>query len=287
MRIASATFTAVFLVALWLTGAAAQDQWSSELKGRFFGAGPAAGAEIDISPDSEGFTGTFDDGSGNAIPFEAERRGDVAETVLDLNGRVVVMRMTPLPFGAEVVLIPMNPDGRVEIGETALLTFLREGIDAPSFPPDYADPPSTPNQAVTANTFLASYEFWPPKGVRDGYLGLPQRFRTLMTLFAPVQLDVIWKLCLAPGAEQALAMALKDQGVNCAQVIRGIADAQRTGRFNAYKQEVAAARKTLHTAVRCADNYVMPQGACVKASREVATAAVALQTAATVLARYR
>ena len=43
----------------------------------------------------------------------------------------------------------------------------------------------------------------------------------------------------------------------------------------------------LRTAVRCADNYVMTKPVCDRAAQDVSKAAVSLETAATVLRRYR
>ena len=140
---------------------------------------------------------------------------------------------------------------------------------------------------MAANGFLASYEFWSPTGVRNGYLSLPERFRTLMRMFSAVQLDVIWKLCLAPSPDAALAIALRGQGVTCKEVIDGVAKMQRTGKFNRYKAEVEKQRETLRLSVRCADHYPESKETCDRAARDLSAQAVTLGTAATVLGRYR
>lgn len=261
----------------------AQDQ----LDGRYFGVQEGEGAWIEIGPDSDGFRGVFHDAAGNQQAFEADRIGTVAEAVLDMGGQTVLLRMDPRPFGANVGLIPFNGAGELVFSSARNLTFVRQGLELPEPPPDYVDPPVNSLGRIAANSFLASYEFWPPEGVRDGYLALPPRFRTLMALFPAVQLDVIFKLCLADSEGPALSQALRGQGVSCPEVTSGMATSQRNGSFTRFKQEVAAERSTLRAAVRCADGYVSSKEECDAASRSVSQQAVSLQTSATVLQRYR
>lgn len=265
------------------TVAQAQDT----LDGRYDGMADAAGAAIDISPDSGGFRGTFYDAGGRRQKFLADRVGETAEAVLDMDGRTVLMRMTPLPFGAEVALVPFAADGTLDIGASRIINFVREGLEVPKLPEGYVPAPDGSGGRLAALSFLVSYEFWAPTGVRHGYMALAPRHRTLVRLFPAVQLDVIWKLCLAPGAADALGVALRGQGVTCDEVRDGIAQAQRTGRFDDYKAEVQRQGALLRTAVRCADNYVMSKQVCDRAAQDVSRAAVSLETAATVLGRYR
>jgi hypothetical protein len=168
-----------------------------------------------------------------------------------------------------------------------VLHFVRSGLELPRPDADFVAAPADARGRITANSFLASYEFWSPEGVRNGYLALPERFRTLMRLYPAVQLDLIWKLCLAPAAGEALALALRGQGVTCADAIDGIAEAQRSGRFDAFKREVRDQKASLRTTVRCADGYPESREACDRAARELSAQAVSLDTAATVLGRYR
>jgi len=283
----SAILAAVALAALWTSPAPAQSVSPGTLEGRYLGIGPAEGAEIEIERGTGTVSGTFRDPAGRVQDFEAELTGEgVARAVLDLADGPAVMRIAPLPYGAEVVLVPVAGDGTIDAGATRILAFRRAGLDLPAPPGDFVRPPE-PGERITANSFLASYAFWRPSGVRDGYLALTPRHRRMIRLFPAVQLDVIWKLCLAPGADRALAIALRDEPVDCAGVVETIGAAQRTGRFNAYKEEVRAATRTLRESVRCADNYVMPDGVCPRVAREVADAATSLETTATVLARYR
>ncbi len=206
-----------------------------------------------------------------------------------MDQRKVVMRMEPVPYGAKVMLVPVSEAGKLDVAAGRILHFVRKGLDMPEPGEDFFPAPQSPRGAVTTNSFLASYAFWDPVGVRNGYLSLPDHGRTLIRLFPAVQLDVdvIWKLCLAPQADRALATALRGQGVTCPEVLDGIARAQRTGAFDRYKAEVREQRETLRTSVRCADGYPTPKRACDSAARRLSEQAVALDTAATVLGRYR
>lgn len=260
---------------------------AERLSGRYTGIEDAAGAAIDIAPDAEGFTGTFFDAQGLSQSFKADQIGDAAEAVLDMDGRTVLLRLAPLPFGAEVALIPFDTDGRLVMEAARVLTFVREGTSLPELPTDFVEAPRTPNERIAGNSFLQSYQFWEPSGVHNGYLALPDRFRTLMRMFPSVQLDVIWKLCLAPGAESALAVALRGQGVTCPQVLEGIAAAQRANRFDAYKARVDDERRALRMSVRCADGYVESKADCAAAARRLGQAAVSMRTAAMVLGELR
>jgi len=204
-----------------------------------------------------------------------------------MDGRTVLMRMVPLPYGAEVAIIPFDDAGNLVMGAGRILNFVRTGLNLPQPGEDFVVSPRDAAGRITANSFLASYEFWHPTGVRNGYLSLPERFRTLMRLFAAVQLDVIWKLCLAPSPDRALAIALRGQGVACKDVIDGMATAQRNGTFPTYKAQVAKQISTLRMTVRCADGYPESKQNCDRSARELSAQATLLDTAGTVLARYR
>ena len=274
---------------LWLasfaftTGARAEDV----LDGTYLGVDDADGARIEIAPDDSGFRGTFYDAAGQEQDFMADRVGTAAEAVLDMDGRTVLLRMVPLPFGAEVALIPFDADGMLITAEGRLVGFRREDVALPTLPDDFVDPPRDTRSTIAANSFLASYAFWPPSGVVNGYLSMPSRFQTIFRMFPAVQLDVIWKLCQAPNADAALGIAMRGQGVRCDEVLGVIAQTQRDGRFSAYKADVAADSAVLRSVVRCADNDVESKETCDAAAVSVARAATSMQTAARVLARYR
>lgn len=274
------------MLVLWLLGpvtALAADV----LNGRYIGVQDAAGASIQIAPDAEGFRGTFFDPFGKSQDFDADKVGDTAEAVLDMDGRTVLLRLAPLPYGAEVAVIPFASDGRLDLPAARVLNFVREGLQVPSLPDGYVEAPRSSIGRIAGNSFLVSYQFWEPAGVSNGYLALPDRFRTLMRMFPTVQLDVIWKLCLAPGADAALGIALRGQGVECRQVLDGIAQTQRSNRFSDYKNQVERERASMQLSVRCADGYLETKGDCEAAAQELSQRAVSLKTAGTVLRELR
>jgi hypothetical protein len=263
--------------------AAAQDT----LDGTYLGLDDAAGARIRIAPDPGGFTGTFRDAQGNSQDFKADRVDDAAEAVLDMDGQTVLMRIAPLPFGAQVSIVPLRPDGSMAMEFSRALGFVREGVELPEKPDNFVEAPQVPGERVSGNAFVESYQFWSPEGVVNGYLALPGRFRTLMRMFPAVQLDVIWKLCLAADCDRALGTALRGQDVACPEVVETIAGIQRRNRFDDYKGDVDAEREALQTSIRCADGYVASRATCDAAAKRLAEAAVSLRTAGQVLSKYR
>jgi hypothetical protein len=263
--------------------AAAQDR----LAGTYLGIDDAQGARIRIAPDPGGYSGTFHDPQGRSQSFQADRVEDAAEAVLDMDGQTVLMRIAPLPFGAQVSIIPLRPDGSMALEFSRSLGFVREGVELPKKPDAFVEAPQLPGERVAGNAFVESYQFWSPEGVVNGYLGLPDRFRTLLRMFPAVQLDVIWKLCLAADADRALGIALRGQDVACPEVVGAIAGVQRENRFDDYKAEVDAEREALQTSIRCADGYVASRRTCDDAAKRLAEAAVSMRTAGQVLSKYR
>ena len=148
-----------------------------------------------------------------------------------MDGQTVLMRVSPLPFGAQVSIVPVRADGTLALEASRSLGFVRKGVKLPEKPEAFVEAPR-PGEPVAGNAFVESYQFWSPEDVVNGYLGLPERFRTLMRMFPAVQLDVIWKLCLAPDASAALAIALRGQDVACPEVVDVIAQVQRKNRFD-------------------------------------------------------
>lgn len=260
---------------------------ADQLNGTYLGVDDAEGARIRIAPDSGGYQGTFFDAKGSSQAFQADGVEAGAEAVLDMDNRTVLMRMVPLPFGAQVQLIPFAVDGTLDFGSARVLAFVREGMSLPEQPEHFLPAPTRMGQKVSANAFVESYQFWEPEGVVIGYLGIPERYRTMMRMFAAVQLDVIWKLCLASDGDRALATALRGQEVACAEVVDTISNLQRSGRFDRYKGEVDEQRKALQTSIRCADGYRLGKATCDAAARRLAEAATSLETAGEVLRKYR
>lgn len=260
---------------------------ADELNGTYLGVDEAEGARIQIAPDAGGYQGTFFDAKGSSQGFQADNVEAGAEAVLDMDNRTVLMRMVALPFGAQVQLIPFGADGALDFGSARVLAFLREGVTLPEQPDHFIPAPSRMGEKVSANAFVESYQFWEPEGVVNGYLGIPERYRTMMRMFAAVQLDVIWKLCLASDGDRALATALRGQEVACPDVVETVSNLQRRGRFDSYKAEVDEQRKALQTSIQCADGYRISKAACDAAARRLADAATSLETAGQVLRKYR
>lgn len=262
--------------------ASAQDR----LNGTYFGIDDAQGARIDIRPDAGGYRGTFHDPRGRSQSFEADAVDDAAEAVLKMDGRPVLLRIAPLPYGAQVSLVPFDGRGELDLQASRSLGFLREGVRVPEAPADFVGAPPANCQRVAVYSFLVSYQFWSPAGVRNGYLCLPERARTLMRFFPAVQLDVIWKVCLAPENGPALSLALQRAGVACPEVIDTFANMQRTNNFPRYKNEVEAERRVLTQVARCGEGYVETKGDCQRAAAQLKDAAVSLRTPAMVLQKY-
>ena len=132
IRLATSSLVlAISLLAGSIASAQAPVQISVELAGFFYGVDDATGASIEIQPDRDGFVGTFFDAQGNSQKFEADRNGETAEAVLDMDGRAVLLRVVPLPFGADVTIVPFDAAGNLVIGEGRQLNFVRAGLSLP------------------------------------------------------------------------------------------------------------------------------------------------------------
>ena len=274
------------LAVLTIAGAAGAAP-SVILEGSYRGTGEAEGLAFEIAPDPGGFRGTWRGASG-AQAFLADRVGDVAEAVIDRGDETVLLRIAPQPYGAEAVLIPFLEDGRLDTARGRLLAFLGEGVRSARLPEGHALAPTGTRQGrITGTTFLRSYRWWRPPGVALGYLALSRDHRTLIRLFPAVQLDLIWKLCLASRADRAQGAVLRGADLGCADVTRGIAAAQAAGRYRAYRDAVAEARESLIVAMRCAQNERMAEGVCARSAERLAGAATSLETPASILARFR
>lgn len=259
----------------------------AELSGSYFGLDAAEGMTLRIARQGEGFTGEFRDGRGGATPFEANDVLGAAEAALTIDGGAVVLRMEEEPLGAQVVMIPLAPDGALLTDRARAFIFLREGAALPEKPERYLPPPQRVGQSVAPEVFIDSYPFWPPDGVALGWEGTPARYRSLIRLFPAVQTDILWKMCKASQRRAGLAEALRGQGVLCADVVSAIDGARERGQFVRYKAEVDAEREQLLTAISCSTDYRRNSPTCKASARRTAEAAVALGTAATVIARYR
>ena len=264
------------------------DAVANELRdGRYVGVEEARGAAIDIRRDPDGYLGTFFDNKGNSQDFEADAIGNGAAAVLDINGRAMIMRMTPIKEGAQVTLVPIDEKGTMLANEAIVLGFLREGARLPEAPKGYSDAPAANCTRVAAYTFMVSYQYWEPAGVMNGFRCLPDRAKTILGFFPAVQLDIVWKICQAPGSRDVLGQALRNSGLSCDGVLKGMSSVQSRGRFDAFHGEVKKERDSLIMSIRCAEGYPETRSNCERAARKLSDNAAAARTPATVLQRYR
>ncbi|MEM9781926.1 MAG: hypothetical protein AAF899_05580 [Pseudomonadota bacterium] len=253
----------------------------------------AEGARLRIGrADGEGVVeGVLSTQAGASLPFAAREVDGGLSGTLQRGGAANSLRIDPLPFGAIVTLIPVAPGGALMTDRSEVLFFARSDVDLPAVPEGYVAPPGPATVRFAPLGFLRSYAFWRPDDVARGYLALAPRHRTMIGLFPTVQLDIIWKLCLAPAsasaADDALILAREGQDVECRDVLAVISELQREGRFSAYKKDVDDIAQRLRQAIRCAEYFVETVEACQAAGRYMSQAAVSLETAATVLDRYR
>ena len=272
---------AVLALGLWAAPAEAQ-----ELRGEFRGIDAADGFVLQIRPRSGGFTGVMRDPQGRSGDFTARRSGGDAEGVLEIAGERYMMRISPAPAGVQVVVVPILPNGDLSQADGAVFAMIREDLELPPRPDIYVDPPTRVGEKMDPVLFLHSYAFWPPSGVGVGYHGLPPRFRTLARLFPLVHADMLWKMCQDPGGSPSLGEALRGQGVSCSQLLDRMRSAQRGDGFDRFKRDVAVERLLLLDAVRCGQMVFEPE-LCKSVARRTSQAAINMETAASVLARYR
>lgn len=281
MRAMPKFFLLLIAVVLWAPAAVA------ELAGVYLGVGASAGMRVELSAQGDGFAGVFTDADGVARPFTADRLGEDAETAIELSSGPAFLRISPEPIGARVVIVPFDAEGRLLVAASRAFAFLREGVDAPHLPERFIPAPTGPLRAIEARAFVASYPFWEPLAASWGYAAVEPRLRTVIRLFPLVQTDLLWKLCQNPGRAEGLAEALRGQGVTCAEVTGAIRAAQAGPAFDRFKRDVAAERATLMVALACADDFTRTQQDCARAGAETARRALSMDTAATVLSRYR
>lgn len=276
-------FAALVALSLTAPGARAADK----LEGRYIGIEDADGAAIEIAPDPDGYTGTFYDRHGGSQEFLADAIGEGAAAILDMDGRTVLMRMMPHPNGAQVTLVPVDATGKLLTGSATILGFLREGSKLPRIPKGFTKAPPDNCTRVAAYSFTVSYSLWEPNGVMNGYRCLPERAQTLLIFFPAVRLDIIWRICQAPGNSSTLARALRKSSVSCEDVLAGVASMKDRGRFAAFQEEVRHERDSLILSIRCAEGYPESRANCQAASRNLSAKAAEARTPAMVLQQYR
>ncbi len=275
-------------VAAGVFGAATRAQAQDPaIKGSFYGVGDAKGMRIVIRDAGEAPQGTFFDSNGKEAEIKGRWVDGGVEAALSFDTRTVFLRMTAEPLTLSALVIPLAPDGKPLPEQARRLGFVRDGVKAPELPAGYQNPPERADGVLDPDVFLVSYEFWPPDGVARGFSAIGPRYRTMIRLYPLVHADVLWKLCSASGRPVGLAEALRGQGVTCASIGEVIADTQRKGSFERYKKDVAAQKRDLLAAVKCARGYIVKESVCGPAARRTAQAAVSMDTVATALQPYR
>lgn len=263
--------------------------WRIEITGEPASAETLETAPIVDDPDAAFVAAIFRDRVGRPTPFAArllqDDNGLGAEGRITLAGRDVFLRLAQHPAGLFVVWVPLLPSGDVDTNGARSYGFVRSDL-APSTRPSGVTPePNSPLDAVDMLQFVDSYEFWTPAGVGAGFAGLPQRHQQLIKLFAHVHLDILWKLCQAATPPAGIDVALDGQDASCRQILLGVREMQRSGTFNAYKEELARQKGYLLDAVLCSRG-VKFQDECVEIGRVTSAAAVSLETPRTVMERY-
>lgn len=269
---------AVAAFVLWAAGAAAQ------VAGTYVGVDLAEGMRLTLTEKGGGVLLRAD---GQERRFAGQPASGGFEALLEGPEGRTVIRLFPEPIGVRVVLAPVDAAGVMDTLDLVTLAFLREGVDLPPKPDRFLPAPRGPVAAFDAVAFVASYPFWEPEGAALAYDAVAPRFRTVIRLYPLVQADLLWKLCAGATRGAGVAEALRGQGVTCEQVTAAVRKMQASEAFDRFKRDVNRERALLQTALGCADDLIRQRPECAKAGAETAKRAVSMETAATVLARYR
>lgn len=278
------------LVALLLAAAppaAAQDAPVPALEGRYVGIGPARGMQVEIDDVDAEPGGRFVDSNGREAAIGGGWKQGALEAVLEFPTRPVFVRMTPAAMGMQMAVLPLDAEGRPLRDQARVLAFLREGVETPEQPAFYMNAPSRPGQEIDPDVFLASYQFWEPEGVANGFDNIGARYRTVLRMFPQIHADVLWKLCQADSQKNLLAEATRGQGAGCKEILGTVERLQREGWFEEWKAAVQREIDALMPSIQCARGYIVKESVCGPASRRVSEAAVSMETLGTLLARWR
>ncbi|MEO0682095.1 MAG: hypothetical protein AAF192_16950 [Pseudomonadota bacterium] len=257
-----------------------------ELAGTYKGLGSARGMELRINEGTRP-GGFFRDSNGTEAEIGGGWRDGGLEFLLNFPGRPVFARAVPVTLGLQLTVVPFGADGAPDGAEARILAFVREGVRVPEQPPLYQPAPVRDDGESDPDVFLASYQFWEPDGVVNGFSNIGARYRTILRMFPQVHADVLWKLCQSARRQDLVAEALRGQGARCADILETVDRLQRSGRFTAWKQAVEQQIAELIVPVQCARGYVVREAICAPASRRIADAAVSLETVGSALARWR
>ena len=263
---------------------------AAEVMGGYFGIDQAAGMKLDFADGRRGLDVTLTMPNGERREFTATRLPTGAEALVDEPGGKAIYVFTAEPLGLSFVMAPLGADDLPDPARTVAFLFLKDGVAAPPRPARYVEPPAGPGGTIDPRAFVESYAFWPSRNVAWGYEMVRGRYRTLIRLHPVVQADILWKLCRANAAPEALAEALRGQGVGCDDVLGAFGRMLRPGGpvepFNAVRRDVEAQKAALVEAIHCSIDYRRNDPECRRAGARVAVAATSLETVKSVLDRY-
>lgn len=261
---------------------------AAALEGEFKGLDEADGATLRLdAPRGDRQSGVYIDQFGQRGVFTGNVFPDGVEAKFPIGGGTLYMRAIEHPSGAVVVIIPVGASGVAHASQTRTYGFVRKGVQGPDDRPYLVPEPRKAGEPIDAVAFVQSYEFWSPEGVGRGYIGVLPRYRSVIALFPALQTDIIWKLCSQKaGAAPGLGEALRGQGVTCSDVLGAISAAQSRGRYTDYKRAVAADRQIAFEAISCA-RRIGTRSRCEQVAKLTSEAAVSMESAATVVAKYR
>ncbi len=270
--------------AIWLVSAMS----AAALEGVFNGLDEAKGVTLRLNaPDGEQQSGQYIDQFGQVGNFVGNVFPDGVEAKFPIGGGTLYLRAIEHPSGAVVVIIPVGTSGVAHASQTRTYGFVRAGTQGPDDRPYLVPEPKKAGEPIDAVAFVQSYEFWSPEGVGRGYIGVLPRYRSVIALFPALQTDIIWKLCSQTvGTSPGLGEALRGQGVSCSDVLGAISSAQSKGSYTDYKRAVAADRQIVFEAISCA-RRIGTRTRCEQVAKLTSEAAISLESAATVVAKYR
>lgn len=288
-RAAASRLAAPLLAAaLALAGGAAA---AADLTGGYFGLGDARGMRIEIEAGAEGadVTGRFSDSNGTETDFTAKWVGEGAEGLLSFPKQDVFLRIEDAPSGLVALALPLAEDGTPREGGARKLIFLRDGLAPPAQPDLFLPEPKRADGVVDPDVFIASYPFWSPEGVSNGFAAIGARYRTMLRLYPMLQADVLWKLCAAPGdlASSQRGEALRGQGVDCEALLGTVERLQRKGEFDAWKAAAGAEAQEFMVSAQCARGFIVKKSVCGPAAQRTAKAAVSMKTVGAAIAPFR
>lgn len=260
----------------------------AQFAGRYVGIDAAQGMRIEMEAPRSGQTrGTLRRPDGTSLRFAGEVIGDTLEASVTEGGVRSYLRLVAEPIGALMVLVPFDSQNQLRVDQTETFAFIREGVSMPAPPERFLPPPDRPVPYIDPRAFVSSYPFWPPRSVAMAYEGLEPRYRSVVKLFPVVQADLLWKLCASPERTPGIAEALRGQGLTCAEVDTIFRTMQAGDGFDRFKRSVASESRLLMQTLGCADDRRRNDPACRAAAQETARRATSMETAGTVLARYR